>query len=134
MIKKTLVFLGFALFILSSFLSYQPVLADGDVIDDPLGISYGAATGLSAQDPRVVVGQIISVGLGLLGTISVVLMIYAGFLWMTAGGNDDQIDKAKGIISASVIGLVIILSAYGVTQYVLKQLYQATQAVPYGGV
>lgn len=42
------------------------------------------STGLSAQDPRITIARIIQIGLGLLGTIAVVLVIYAGFLWMTA--------------------------------------------------
>jgi hypothetical protein len=44
------------------------------------------------------IATIIQVVLGLLGTIFVILMIYAGILWMTAGGNDTQVKKAQNII------------------------------------
>lgn len=91
-----------------------------------LGVNYAASTGLSAQDPRLTVAKIIRVGLGLLGTIAVVLVIYAGFLWMTAAGNEDKIKRAKDILKAAVIGLVIILSAFAITSFVISQLLEAT--------
>jgi len=49
-----------------------------------------------------------------------VLLIYAGFLWMAAGGNDEQLTKAKNIIKASVIGIVIILGGYSISRFILK--------------
>ena len=57
------------------------------------------------------VASIIKVVLGLLGTIFVILMIYAGILWMTAGGNDTQVKKAQNIIQRAVIGLIIVVLA-----------------------
>lgn len=101
-------------------------------VDDPLGLSYGQASGLADTDIRVTVANTINILLGILGTISLVLIVYAGFLWMTAAGNDDQIGKAKSILSAAIIGLVIILTAYSLSNYVVKQLYEATQGQAYG--
>lgn len=101
--------------------------------NDPLGLSCAGETGLTATDPRLVVGRIINVALGLLGTIAVALIIFAGFRWMTAGGNEDGVKQAQQILFAAVIGLVIILSAYAISNFVLKQLYGATQGVQYGG-
>jgi len=49
------------------------------------------------------IATIIQVVLGLLGTIFVILMIYAGILWMTAGGNDTQVKKAQNIIQRAAI-------------------------------
>ena len=69
-------------------------------------------------DPRILVANIIKIALEVLGTIFFVLTIYAGFLWMTAGGNEENIEKAKKVLTASVIGLVIILCAYSITYYV----------------
>lgn len=72
------------------------------------------------------IGQIINVILGFLGIIFLVLVIYAGFLWMTAGGNSDKVDKAKQIMTQAVIGLVILLAAYAITQFVVTNLGTAT--------
>lgn len=100
-------------------------------LNDPLGIDCAGASGLTANDPRLIVARIINVALGLLGTIAVGLIVYAGFLWMTAAGNDDQITKARGIITAAIIGLLIILSAYAISNYVIKNIYAATNATQY---
>lgn len=96
--------------------------------NDPLGLApIGSdVTGLTDQDVRTTAGKVIKVALTLLGTIMLVLVIYAGFLWMTAGGNEDQIGKAKSILSAAVVGIVIILSAYAITDFVISQLAFST--------
>ncbi|MBI2002990.1 hypothetical protein HYT45_04075 [Candidatus Uhrbacteria bacterium] len=71
------------------------------------------------------VGTIISYAMGIIGTILLVLILYGGFLWMTAAGNEDQVTKAKDIIKNSVIGLIIIVLAYGIAQFVVRALTQA---------
>jgi type IV secretory pathway VirB2 component (pilin) len=83
--------------------------------------------GFSKKDPREIVANIIKILLGFLGTIAVVLIIYAGFLWMTAAGKPDNTKKAKDIMSAAVTGLVIILISYGITVFVTNALSNAIQ-------
>ena len=68
------------------------------------------------------VGGIIAAILGMLGTVFLVLTIYAGVLWMTASGEEAKIEKAKEIITAAVIGLAIVLSAYTITYFVGSKL------------
>lgn len=72
------------------------------------------------------VGSIIKVVLGFLGVIFVILIIYGGFLWMTAQGNDEQVGKARKIIVNSSLGLAIIMLAYLITWFVIYQLGEAT--------
>ena len=93
--------------------------------DDSLGVGYMEGTGLSQQDPRVAAARIIQIGLGLLGTIAVVLVIYAGFLWMTSEGNADKLQKAKQILKSAAIGLLIILSAFAIVTFVIDRLNSA---------
>lgn len=135
--KKT----SFLIFIASFFTlliglvgpTYANVPTTCDDPNDPLGLQCAAQAGLTANDPRFVVARIINVALGFLGILATVLIVYAGFLWMTAGGNDEQAGKAKKIIFAAVIGLAIILSAYSISRFALKNIYQATTNTPYGG-
>ncbi len=61
-----------------------------------------------ASDIGGIVGKIIKAVIGLLGIISIVLTVYAGFLWMTARGETAQVDKAKSLLVQSVIGMAII--------------------------
>lgn len=124
------------LVVLFSFSMCTPVLADlFNPVDQGtgpyLGLEYGQATGLGHADIRFTVANIIVVALGLLGTVSVVLMLYAGFKWMTAGGNEENVKEAQNIIKYAVIGLAIILSAYAITRFVMSSLFKATTGYDY---
>jgi len=68
------------------------------------------------------VGIVIAIALSFVGVIFLLLMVYAGYLWMTARGQDEQIEKAKKIIIASVIGLIITVAAYSITAYVVPAI------------
>ena len=104
------------------FFSITPVLAL------ETGLNYGTFTGLGTKDVREGVMTIINVLFLFLGIIVIVGIIYGGFLIMISGGNSDQNDKGKKIITASVIGLVIIFSAYAIATFVINQLITATGA------
>lgn len=71
-------------------------------------------------------GDIIRIILSFLGVIFLLLIIYGGFLWMTAQGNDTQVDKAKKIIINSTIGITIVLLAYAITWFIIFNLGEAT--------
>jgi hypothetical protein len=81
---------------------------------------------LSDRSPVEVVLYIISWALGILALIAVVIILYGGFVWMTSGGNEEKVEKAKQILKAAAIGLLIILSAWGIVLYVLGVLQDAT--------
>jgi TRAP-type C4-dicarboxylate transport system permease small subunit len=67
-------------------------------------------------------GQIIGVVLSFVGTIFLILMIYAGILWMTARGNEQEITKAKDLIIAAIIGIIIVFAAYALTSFIGAQI------------
>ncbi|MDD2288077.1 MAG: hypothetical protein PHY55_04505, partial [Bacteroidales bacterium] len=58
--------------------------------------------------------------------MAVSIVIYGGFIWMTAEGNEEKISKAKGILKAGVIGLAIVLASWGIASLVLNKLGGAT--------
>ena len=89
---------------------------------------FQTQTGLGNRDPRDIIGAVINVMLGFLGIISVVLILLGGFKWMTAGGNEDKVAESKKLLASGVIGLVIILAAFALAQFVLRQLINATGA------
>lgn len=80
-----------------------------------------------------IVGNIINVVLGLLGIISVVIILYGGFLIMTSGGKEDQIEKGKKTLLNAVIGLIIIMSSFAIAQFVINALSDATRSGPGSG-
>lgn len=73
-----------------------------------------------AKDPRQIAAEIIRAFLVLLGTLMLVYMVYAGYLIMTAGGDEDRVNKGKHIIKNTIIGLALILSAYAITRLVVR--------------
>lgn len=88
-------------------------------------VSNGLSGSLAITDPRMVVGRVIQIILSFLGAIAVLLVMYAGFLWMTSDGDEEKITRAKGILRNAVIGLVIILSSWAIATFVLFQLVNA---------
>ncbi|MEK7511448.1 MAG: hypothetical protein AAB575_00295 [Patescibacteria group bacterium] len=75
------------------------------------------------------IGRIIKIVLGFLGIVLIVIVIYAGFLWMTAGGESKGVEAAQTLLKNSIIGLAIILSAYAITDFVIKKLMGAVTGV-----
>lgn len=84
-----------------------------------LGIHYTNALNLANADPRTAAVSLISLLMTFLGIIAVVIMLYGGFVWMTAAGNEDKVATAKKIIAAGVIGLIVILAAYLIVNFVV---------------
>ncbi len=90
-------------------------------IEQQMGAAGGSSgAGLTSTDPRVIVTSVIIGLLSLVGIVILGFMVYAGFLWMTAGGNDEQITTAKSIIRNATIGLIIVLSAYSITWFIVR--------------
>lgn len=77
--------------------------------------TYAAADENSMSE---IVGIIISALLSLLGVIFIVLIIYAGFNWMTAAGDSAKVDKAKDTLFRAVIGLIIVVGAYAIWGFI----------------
>ncbi|MCX6793326.1 MAG: pilin [Candidatus Falkowbacteria bacterium] len=87
---------------------------------------FQAETGLGQRDPRDIVARVIRIILGFLGIVAVIIILLGGFKWMTAAGNEDKVAEARKLIISGVIGLVIIMAAFGIAQFVINGLMQAT--------
>ncbi|MFH0779475.1 MAG: LamG-like jellyroll fold domain-containing protein [Parcubacteria group bacterium] len=123
--KIALISLALAAAIGFGLLFASPALAQ--TIDTGVD-TVGSATGLSTTDIRITIGNIIRYILGFLGVIAICLVLYGGFLYMTSGGNQEQVTKAKKVLIDAVIGLIIIFSAYAIASYVINKLGAATGA------
>lgn len=76
--------------------------------------------------PQNIVVSVILVLFGLLGIVFLVLIIYAGFTWMTSQGEKDKIAKAKATIVNSVIGITIIILSYSIITFINKLIIDST--------
>lgn len=77
---------------------------------------------LPTSDIRVVITRIINVAMGFLGIVAVLIILWGGFTWMTAGGNEEKVGEAKKIITAGIIGLIIVISSYAIARFVVQSL------------
>jgi len=100
-------------------------LAAGNINDAKNNLGkVGSQLGGVESDVENIVGTAINAALTLIGLIFLILMVYAGFLWMTAQGKEDQVEKAGKIIRSTIVGLVLVLSAYAITFFVTSKLGQ----------
>ena len=80
------------------------------------------------DDPIVLIIRIIRIALTFVGVGLTGLLVYAGFLWMTAAGNDDQIGTAKSTMKNAVIGLLIIMMSWTLATFIINRIRAATRA------
>jgi amino acid transporter len=116
------------------FKLFYPVISQAQILSselkteqDNIGQIFqskaGFGTGMTLGD---VAYKVIQGFLSLLAIIFIILVIYAGYSWMTAGGDEAKVTKAKDTIYRAIIGLILILAAYSITYFVFKY-------VPFGG-
>jgi hypothetical protein len=132
--KKIPIFSAIFLTVISFIFLLSPVLAAGDQMGPPTpseaertnyGLDASAKdTGLISKNvtPTAMAGTIVSAVLSLVGVIFFLLILYGGIRWMVAQGNETEVEKAKQIIVAAIIGLVIVLAAYAITAFIGEQL------------
>ncbi|HNU96165.1 MAG TPA: pilin [Candidatus Magasanikbacteria bacterium] len=123
-------------FFLSLFLFGTVVLAQPDIGLDTAGniANQGGLQTAGVKDTTLseTVGRYINILLGFTGAIFLLLMLYAGYLWMFGGGNEENITKAKKIFPSSVIGMGVILLSYSITALIMNFVVGTTAPEPYG--
>jgi hypothetical protein len=132
-IKKRLVII-WRLTLLAAILLFGWSVLASPSPSDTFGLEpVGSNIVLGQQDIRVTIARIIRIALGLLGVVAVGITIYGGFLYMTASGVAEKVEKAKKLLIAAIIGLVIIISAFAITQFILNSLIAASGGGGAGG-
>lgn len=86
-------------------------------VSDPSAVNSGVINNIPEA-----IGTVVGAILAFVGTLFFILIIYSGFTWMLARGNESEVQKAKDMLEAAVIGLIIVLSAYAITSYVGTQI------------
>jgi hypothetical protein len=97
----------------------------GPVVQDSasqMGAFVGSAGFVASVEAPNIIGDVIQVFLSLLSMIFIILILYAGYNWMTAGGDEQKVTKAKDTIYRAVIGLIVIISAFVITYFVFNAL------------
>lgn len=87
-------------------------------IDNTLPSTLGISNTTKTLQDTII--SVVNWVLALLGLIAVIMILYGGFTWLTAGGNEEKVASAKKIISAAIIGLIIVLLAYAIVTFVVN--------------
>jgi len=117
----------------SFFTFIHPAFAqDNPIIDNLKEVAEGGTTqtryvpgffsevapGTGFERLAIFIGTLVNFLLSFLGVIFLLLIIYAGFRWMFSRGNEEEVTKAQKIMISSFQGLVIVVIAYAVVQFV----------------
>lgn len=99
---------------------------DGLVTSAKDGLGEGGASNIPfvGSSPAQIIGQVVGIALSFIGVLFFGLFIYAGFKWMTARGNEEEVKKSIDLIQAAVFGLIIILAAYAFTAFLTNSLVE----------
>jgi hypothetical protein len=132
-IKKlfSFVFLFFLFTFLFNLISSTPVFAQGTLLDGQEGITEVKAVFGEPEDIRITIVKIINIVLGFLAIIFLTLVIVAGFKYMTAAGNEEKVKDAVKQIQQALIGLIIILAAWGITRFIIIRMLAAASGQNY---
>lgn len=68
------------------------------------------------------IGRIITGALGIVGSLTLLMFIYGGFLWLTSAGDGKKIQQGKDILLWSTVGLAIIFSSYALVKFVITSI------------
>jgi len=109
-----------AMLILPYFIFVQATNTDSGMLDrlNSVAETGGYVTDATSAGLPIIIGMIIQAVLGLLGAIFIILMVYAGYTWMIAAGNEPKIEKAKDMIQAAIIGLIIVLASWAIWVFI----------------
>ena len=114
---KLTLFIAGVIFLIPNILFAQPKLNEGLLRFQEI-TNYGNAS------LDVIIGRIIKIVLSFQGLILVILIIIAGFYWMTSGGNEEKIKGAKNMIVSAIIGMAIISLSYVLANFFLQKLIE----------
>ncbi|MDD5071280.1 MAG: hypothetical protein PHQ42_00925 [Patescibacteria group bacterium] len=84
-------------------------------LEDTTKVGFGKVP--TQTDVPSLIGSLIGAALSFIGILFFILVIYGGYLWMTARGNEEQVGKAISIVTQAAIGLIIVAAAYLITRF-----------------
>lgn len=128
---------------------WQQIIAGLAVGAAVLGVLVGPGLALAADDyglgatakvagvptdknVQTIIGNVIGTALSMISVLFFALMLYAGIKWMLARGDSDEAKKALDTIIAAIIGMLVVLGSYAITNFVFGTLGQ-TNGGPTGG-
>ena len=126
MIRKIILAISLFSLLLLPVVSVQAIDLDRAGLADKAAVEAGFDKNTDDTTFAETLGQIVKAALSFAGIVFLSLTVYAGYLWMTAHGEDQQIEKSQKMIRSAVIGLAITVGAYSITAFVLPRVLDST--------
>lgn len=115
--NKIIIFIIASVSVALIFTLALPVQAQPD-----FGFDYAANIGLGNADPRDAAISLIKVMMTFIGLIAVLVILFGGFRWLVSGGDEDKVALARRTITGGIIGIILMLSAWAITTFVLNAM------------
>jgi hypothetical protein len=100
-----------------------------NVVNRPEASDASGST-LKKRSLPEVIGAIINGILGFLGSICLIVILYAGVRIMMAGGNEETVVMARKTIKWAIIGVIVVLGSYALSYYITNEVLKATKPPP----
>lgn len=130
--NKNLIFAILTICLLTTFLSPQRILANEekkakDIVIEGLNKSANKAGMETPEDIDLAgkIGRVINYLFGITGVIFLTVTLIGGYLWMTAGGSEEKVAKAKKLIMNGINGMIVIFLAYALVYVIMAALETA---------
>ncbi|MCX6781764.1 MAG: pilin [Candidatus Magasanikbacteria bacterium] len=96
-------------------------------LENPIQLTDSKGKALKDADitPAVIIGTVIRSFLGLVGGLSLVMMVWGGFQWLTSAGNEEKVKRGTQTMMWSIIGLIVVLASYLLVNTVFRFLQGA---------
>lgn len=95
----------------------------GGGVDENVNVNTGAGGDSFLVGLFIIVNYLLT----FVGVIFFLILIYGGYLWMAAQGNEDQVIKAKKITTDAILGIIVIFMARIIVEFILYQIGQSIQ-------
>ena len=82
----------------------------------------------NVTDFRVILSNLINAGMGILGSVTLLVFVYGGFLWLVSAGSPEKIKKGSQAMLWAVIGLFLVFGSYAIMGIVLQGIGARQQA------
>ena len=136
MIKKITIILALGFFLVQPSAVFAQL--KGDLTSQQL--NAGAQTsglnnmGAASGDPRVLAGLILKGVVSLLGTIFVIIIVWAGSKYINSDGDSAEVDDAKAKIRMAIVGLILTLASYSIATFLVnRSIESVNKAKPQTG-
>lgn len=112
------------------FFSATSVFAQSGLIPKATGKSACSESGKSADecgdysvnDFTYLAIRISQWVLGIVGSLTLLMFIYGGFTFLISAGSSEKVSQAKKIITAAVVGLIIVFGSWLIINFIFKSL------------